>query len=150
MIAVVQRVSEASVIIDNEVYNKINKGFLVLLGIKQGDSEAVTKTLARKVIDLRIFPDENDKMNLSLKNVDGEALIISQFTLCTDNEKSGNRPSFVFAEEPARASALYDKFVEEMKEYYNSDKIFGGVFAAYMKIKLENDGPVTIILEKTK
>ena len=148
MIAVIQRVSEASVIIEDKIHNKISKGFLVLLGIKKGDTVATLKTLAKKVIDLRIFPDENDKMNLSLKDVDGEVLVISQFTLCSDNEKSGNRPSFIFAEEPEKASALYDKFIDELREYYKSDKVFGGVFAAYMKIKLENDGPVTIILER--
>ena len=148
MIAVVQRVSEASVIIEDKIHNKISKGFLVLLGIKKGDTVATLKTLAKKVIDLRIFPDENDKMNLSLKDVDGEVLVISQFTLCSDNEKSGNRPSFIFAEEPEKASALYDKFIDELREYYKRDKVFGGVFATYMKIKLENDGPVTIILER--
>ena len=148
MIAVIQRVSEASVIIEDKIHNKISKGFLVLLGIKKGDTVATLKTLAKKVIDLRIFPDENDKMNLSLKDVDGEVLVISQFTLCSDNEKSGNRPSFIFAEEPEKASALYDKFIDELREYYKSDKVFGGVFAANMKIKLENDGPVTIILER--
>jgi len=148
LIAVVQRVSEASVIIEDKIHNKISKGFLVLLGIKKRDTVATLKTLAKKVIDLRIFPDENDKMNLNLKDIDGEVLVISQFTLCSDNEKSGNRPSFIFAEEPEKASALYDKFIDELREYYKSDKVFGGVFAAYMKIKLENDGPVTIILER--
>ena len=148
MISVVQRVSEASVIIEDKIHNKISKGFLVLLGIKKRDTVATLKTLAKKVIDLRIFPDENDKMNLNLKDIDGEVLVISQFTLCSDNEKSGNRPSFIFAEEPEKASALYDKFIDELREYYKSDKVFGGVFAAYMKIKLENDGPVTIILER--
>ena len=149
MIAVVQRVSEASVTIEDKVYSEISKGFLVLLGIKKGDSETAVQTLAKKVIDLRIFPDDNSKMNLSLRDVCGEVLVISQFTLCTDNEKSGNRPSFVFAEEPKKASMLYDKFIDEMKNYYEKEKVFEGVFAAYMKINLENDGPVTIILEKT-
>lgn len=149
MIAVVQRVSKASVTIEDKVYSEISKGFLVLLGIKKGDSETAVQTLAKKVIDLRIFPDDNGKMNLSLRDVGGEVLVISQFTLCSDNEKSGNRPSFIFAEEPKRASLLYDKFVNEMKDYYEKEKVFEGVFAAYMKINLENDGPVTIILEKT-
>ena len=148
MIAVVQRVSEASVIIDDKIHNKIRRGFLVLLGIKKGDTITSLKTLAKKVIDLRIFPDENEKMNLSLKDVDGEVLVVSQFTLCSDNDKSGNRPSFIFAEEPDKASVLYYKFINELKEHYKSNKVFGGVFAAYMKIKLENDGPVTIILER--
>jgi D-tyrosyl-tRNA(Tyr) deacylase len=149
MIAVVQRVSEASVTIEDKVHSKIGKGFLVLLGIKKGDTETAIRTLAKKIINLRIFPDDNSKMNLSLRDISGEVLVISQFTLCTDNEKSGNRPSFIFAEEPKRASMLYDKFVNEMKDYYKKEKVFEGVFAAYMKINLENDGPVTIILEKT-
>ena len=149
MIAVVQRVSEASVTIEDKVYSEIGKGFLVLLGIKKGDSEIAVQTLAKKVIDLRIFPDDNGKMNLSLRDVGGEVLVISQFTLYSDNEKSGNRPSFIFAEEPKKASMLYNKFVNEMKDYYEKEKVFEGVFAAYMKINLENDGPVTIILEKT-
>jgi len=148
MIAVVQRVSRASVAIEDKVYSEIGKGFLVLLGIKKGDTEIATRTLSKKIIDLRIFPDDSGKMNLSLRDVGGEVLIISQFTLCTDNEKSGNRPSFVFAEEPKRASMLYDMFIDEMKNYYEEEKVFEGVFAAYMKINLENDGPVTIILEK--
>lgn len=149
MIAVVQRVSRASVTIEEKVYSEISKGFLVLLGIKKGDTEKTTRTLAKKIIDLRIFHDENGKMNLSLKDVGGEILTVSQFTLCSDNEKSGNRPSFIFAEEPERASILYDMFINEMKNYYEKEKVFGGVFAAYMKIDLENDGPVTIILDKT-
>lgn len=148
MIVVVQRVSEASVSVEEKIHNKIGKGFLVLLGIKKGDTITTLKTLAKKVIDLRIFSDENEKMNLNLRDVDGEVLVISQFTLCSDNEKSGNRPSFILAEEPEKASVLYDRFIEELREYYKYDKVFGGVFAAYMKIKLENDGPVTIILER--
>ena len=127
---------------------EISQGILALIGIEKGDSKADARRLCERLLSYRIFPDEQDKMNLSLKDVDGEVLVISQFTLCSDNGKSGNRPSFIFAEEPEKASALYDKFIDELREYYKSDKVLGGVFAANMKIKLENDGPVTIILER--
>ena len=104
--------------------------------------------LAKKIIDLRIFSDENDKMNLSLRDIGGEALIISQFTLCTDNGKSGNRPSFINAELPERAEKLYILHIEEMKLSYDSKKIKNGAFGENMQIKLCNDGPVTIILQR--
>ena len=148
MIAVVQRVSSASVEIDGKVYSSIGQGYLVLLGIKKGDSEGNASALAKKIIDLRIFQDDAGKMNLGLKDVGGEVLTISQFTLCTDDSKSGNRPSFTMAEEPARATELYEYMVKEMKSYYEEGKIKTGVFAAEMKVSLVNEGPVTIILEK--
>lgn len=148
MTAVIQRVAEASVVIDGEVYSKISSGLLILLGVRKGDSEEIAKSLARKITDLRIFSDENEKMNLNLKDVEGEALVISQFTLCSDNGKSGNRPSFAFAELPERAKYLYELLISEMKNYYAPDKIKSGLFAAKMKVNLTNDGPVTIILEK--
>jgi len=148
MIAVIQRVLSASVTIDKELYSNIGKGLLILLGVRKGDTEENSRSLAKKIIDLRIFNDENDKMNFSMKDVDGEVLVISQFTLCSDNGKSGNRPSFTLAEIPERANALYEIHVNEMKSYYNSDKVKTGVFAAKMKVILINDGPVTIILER--
>lgn len=148
MIAVVQRVSEASVTISGKVYSEIKKGYLVLLGVKKGDTDENGTTIARKLIDLRIFEDDAGKMNLGLRDIDGEVLIISQFTLCTDNSKSGNRPSFTLAEEPGEAKRLYEKVVEEMKDYYARDKIKTGEFAAEMKVSSVNEGPVTIILEK--
>ncbi|MCB0721918.1 MAG: D-tyrosyl-tRNA(Tyr) deacylase [Ignavibacteriae bacterium] len=148
MIAVIQRVSEASVEIDGKEYSSIGQGYLVLLGIKKGDEESNASALAKKIIDLRIFQDDAGKMNLGLRDVDGEVLVISQFTLCTDDSKSGNRPSFTLAEEPGRANELYEFIVREMKEYYQAKKIKTGVFAAEMKVSLVNEGPVTIILDK--
>ena len=148
MIAVIQRVSEASVTIDNILYGKISKGLLVLLGVKSGDNEEQAKYLSKKIADLRIFSDEQGKMNLSVKAIQGEILVISQFTLCADNGKSGNRPSFVLAEKPERANELYELMVTELKILLGKEKIKTGVFAANMKVGLVNDGPVTIILER--
>jgi len=147
MKTVIQRVSFASVEIEGDVYSKISKGLLIFLGVEKGDDEIKADFLAKKIIDLRIFPDENEKMNLSVRQIDGELLIISQFTLCTI-EKSGNRPSFFNAEIPERAEKLYMYFIEKLKEYYTTENIFSGKFAAIMKINLTNDGPVTIILER--
>lgn len=148
MIAVIQRVAKASVTIDGKLHCEIAKGLLILLGVKAGDNEEQVKYLSKKIVDLRIFSDEHDKMNLSVKDIDGEIMVISQFTLCADNGKSGNRPSFVQAEKPERANELYEKMISEMKTMYNEAKIKSGVFAADMKVELLNDGPVTIILEK--
>ncbi|MBK8552046.1 MAG: D-tyrosyl-tRNA(Tyr) deacylase [Ignavibacteria bacterium] len=148
MTSVVQRVKEASVSIDGEVYSKISKGLLILLGICKGDISGHAEVIAKKIIDLRIFSDESDKMNLCVRDIEGEVLVISQFTLCSDKAKSGNRPSFVNAELPDKANALYEELVKEMKNYYIPDRIKTGVFAAKMEVKLINDGPVTIILDK--
>jgi D-aminoacyl-tRNA deacylase len=148
MISVVQRVTEAGVEIETQIYSQIGKGLMVLVGVRKGDTEESSVSMAKKLIDLRIFSDENDKMNLNVRDIGGEVLIISQFTLCSDNGKSGNRPSFAFAEAPARANLLYELLISEMKSYYIPEKIKSGVFAAKMKVNLINDGPVTIILEK--
>ncbi|MCX7834112.1 MAG: D-aminoacyl-tRNA deacylase [Ignavibacteria bacterium] len=148
MIIVVQRVEKASVEINGEVYSRIGKGLLVFLGIEKGDSEKELDYLSKKIIDLRIFNDENDKMNLCVRDVGGDVLIISQFTLCTDDQKSGNRPSFFNAEVGEQAEYLYKKFIEKTKCYYEDDRVKSGIFAAMMKIELINDGPVTIILRK--
>ncbi len=148
MIAVIQRVTKTSVTIGGKIHSEISKGLLILLGVKSGDNEEQVKYLSKKIIDLRIFSDEQDKMNLSVKDIDGEVMVISQFTLCADNGKSGNRPSFVQAEKPERANALYEKMISEMKIMYKETKIKSGVFAADMKVELLNDGPVTIILER--
>ncbi len=150
MIAVIQRVLSADVEIEKEVYSKIGQGLLILLGVRKGDLEENSAALAKKITDLRIFSDENDKMNLSVKDIDGEVMVISQFTLCSDNGKSGNRPSFALAEIPEKANSLYELFISEMKNYYKPAKIKSGKFAAHMKINLTNDGPVTIILEKNQ
>lgn len=148
MIAVIQRVSGASVSIEGKEYSSIGRGYVALLGIKKGDSDNNGLAIAKKIVDLRIFEDTNGKMNLGLRDIEGEILAISQFTLCTDNTKSGNRPSFTLAEEPKEANRLYELIVDEMKQYYDPEKIKTGVFAAEMQISLVNEGPVTIILEK--
>lgn len=144
MKAVIQRVTRASVTVDGKVTGKIGKGFLVLLGVMQGDGEDEMKLLAKKVSEIRIFEDENEKMNLSLGNVDGEVLVVSQFTLCADLSH-GRRPSFINSAPPAIANELYEKFCEELRNLGIS-KVAQGVFAADMAVELVNDGPVTIVM----
>ena len=141
---VVQRVKYASVTIYGKVNGEINNGFLVLLGIKSTDSKQDVDYLVKKVINLRIFTDENDKMNLSLKDTNGKLLIISQFTLYGDC-KDGNRPSFIEAAKPDVAIPLYEYFVSECKKQIPI--VETGVFGADMKVELLNDGPVTIIID---
>lgn len=148
MIAVIQRVSNASVEIEGNIYNEIGKGLLVLAGICREDADDTVINFAKRITDLRIFGDVNEKMNLSVRDIDGEVLVISQFTLCTEKNKSGNRPSFTNAAPPEIAEPLYDLLVREMKMNYAAEKIKTGVFAAKMKVSLLNDGPVTIIMEK--
>ena len=142
---VVQRVKNASVDVDNKTVGKIENGFLVLLGIKNTDTKQDADYLVRKLINLRIFTDENDKMNLSLKEVNGSLLIISQFTLYGDCKKSGNRPSFTDSAKPDIAIPLYEYFVEECKKQIST--VQTGIFGADMKVSLINDGPVTIIID---
>lgn len=144
MRTVVQRVSSASVTVDGNIIGKINKGFLVLLGIKSTDTKQDVDYMVKKVINLRIFRDENDKMNLSLKDVNGELLIVSQFTLYGD-ASGGNRPSFIEAAKPDIAIPLYEYFISECKKQINV--VQTGEFGADMKVELLNDGPVTIIME---
>ena len=144
MRTVVQRVSSASVTVDGNVIGKINKGFLVLLGIKSTDTKQDVDYMVKKVINLRIFRDENDKMNLSLKDVNGELLIVSQFTLYGD-ASGGNRPSFIEAGKPDIAIPLYEYFISECKKQISV--VQNGKFGADMKVELLNDGPVTIIME---
>lgn len=144
MRTVVQRVSSASVTVDGNVIGKINKGFLVLLGIKSTDTKQDVDYMVKKVINLRIFRDENDKMNLSLKDVNGELLIVSQFTLYGD-ASGGNRPSFIEAGKPDIAIPLYEYFISECKKLISV--VQTGKFGADMKVELLNDGPVTIIME---
>ena len=143
---VIQRVSNAKVDVEGKTVGKINKGFLVLLGIKEGDTKEQADYLVRKLINLRIFEDENEKMNLALNDVNGELLIISQFTLYGDCIKSGNRPSFTEAARPEEAIPLYEYFVSECKKQISV--VETGIFGADMKVNLLNDGPVTIIIEK--
>lgn len=142
---VVQRVKKADVSVDQKIVGKINHGFLVLLGIKNTDTQKDADYLVRKLINLRIFTDENDKMNLSIQAVNGELLIISQFTLYGDCKKSGNRPSFTDAARPELAIPLYEYFVNECKKQIPI--VETGIFGADMKVNLLNDGPVTIIID---
>lgn len=143
---VVQRVLNSKVEVDGNVVGKIDKGFMVLCGITHNDTEKEADILARKLCNLRVFEDENGKMNLSVKDVGGEILIISQFTLYADSMSSGNRPSFIAAARPEKAEPLYEYFLEKCSE--EGVHIEKGIFGADMKVSLINDGPVTIILEK--
>lgn len=142
---IIQRVKRASVTVDENVVGKIEKGFLVLIGIKQGDTKEQADYLVRKLCNLRVFTDENDKMNLSLKDVNGKLLIVSQFTLYA-NCNDGNRPSFTDAAKPDEAIPLYEYFCNECEK--NNIEVQKGIFGADMKVDLLNDGPVTIIMEK--
>ena len=143
MKAVIQRVSSASVSVDGEVVGAIGKGYLVLLGVMDGDTAAHAALTAKKTADLRIFTDENDKMNQSVLDVDGEILVVSQFTLCADVHK-GNRPSFTPSAPPEEANALYESYMKELKAR-GVRKVEHGVFGADMQVSLVNDGPVTIL-----
>ena len=145
MKAIIQRVAYATVTVDNECVGAIQNGFMVLLGVYKDDTEKEAEVLAGKVANLRIFCDENDKMNLSLLDTNGEALVISNFTLCADSKK-GNRPSFINAKEPVEADRLYEKFCSLLK-VNGVKKVEKGIFGADMKVELLNDGPVTIILD---
>ena len=145
MRAVIQRVAHAKVVVDGSVRGEIGQGFLVLLGVGEGDTEKEAKTMAEKVANLRIFTDENDKMNLSLLTVDGSALVISNFTLYGDTSH-GRRPSFFGAAAPDSANALYEKFCELLKEQ-GVKQVEKGVFGAHMEVSLLNNGPVTMILD---
>jgi D-tyrosyl-tRNA(Tyr) deacylase len=144
MRALVQRVSEASVTVDDVITGQIGRGVLVFLGIHQNDNEANADYLTSKVIQLRIFPDKEGKMNLSLREVDGEMLVVSQFTLYGETRR-GNRPSYSQAARPEVAVRLYDYFVKVCREKGMS--VFTGVFQADMKVRLINDGPVTLICD---
>lgn len=147
MRALVQKVKEGGVLIADENYSaEIKKGLVILLGVTHKDSENEVNFVADKCSNLRIFPDENDKMNLSVKDVDGEVLVISQFTLYGDARK-GNRPSYTEAAKPELAENLYEKFIERMKLNLGKDKVKTGIFGAMMEVKIINDGPVTIIVE---
>ncbi len=147
MKALVQRVSEGSVFIENENYKaEIGKGFVLLLGIKSTDGVDDVVFVADKCCNLRIFEDTDEKMNLSIKEVNGEILLVSQFTLYGDAQK-GNRPSFTDAAKPEIAIPLYEKFIERLKQNLGEAKIKTGLFGAMMKVKIINDGPVTILVE---
>lgn len=142
---VIQRVKNAQVDVDNKTVGKIDNGFSVLIGITHTDTKEIADYLVKKLINLRVFEDENGKMNLSLEDVKGSLLLVSQFTLYADCS-SGNRPSFTEAAKPDFANELYEYIISECKK--KVDKVETGIFGADMKISLLNDGPVTIILEK--
>lgn len=144
MKAVIQRVTKASVTVDGEIVGSIGKGFLVLLGVTQEDTDQEMRLLAKKVTEIRIFTDENDKMNLSLDKVDGEVLVVSQFTLCADLSH-GRRPSFIKSAPADIANDLYEKFCQQLRDN-GVRKVETGIFGADMAVELVNDGPVTIIM----
>lgn len=144
MKVVIQRVSEASVKVDGIAVGEINKGFMLLIGIDENDEKTDADWLVQKILNLRVFSDENDKLNLSIKDINGEILCISQFTLIADYKK-GNRPSFIKAAKPDKAIPLFEYFKEELSK---SDlRIESGIFGADMKVSLINDGPVTIVMD---
>lgn len=145
MKVVIQRVLKASVTISGQVKAKIAKGLLVLLGIEEEDDKSDIEWLVPKIISLRIFNDADEKMNLSVSDIDGDILVISQFTLHASTRK-GNRPSFIKAARPDKANQLYKEFVKNLSDLYKRE-IFTGSFGADMKVELINDGPVTIIID---
>lgn len=147
MKVVVQRVNSGSVTIVDEKYKEsINRGLVIFLGIRTGDSENDVIFLADKCTNLRVFEDQNEKMNLSVKDINGEVLVISQFTLYGDAQK-GNRPSFVEAARPEDAFPLYEKFIARMNLNLGINKVKAGIFGAMMNVDLQNNGPVTIIID---
>lgn len=141
---VIQRVNNASVTIDEKIVGKINKGFLVLIGVSNDDTKEIAGKMIKKLIGMRIFDDENGKTNLALADVDGELLLVSQFTLYA-NCKKGNRPSFINAGAPDMANEMYEYIIEKCREMVKV--VETGEFGADMKVKLENDGPFTIVLD---
>ena len=147
MVAVVQRVDSAGVSVDNQIVGKTGKGVVVLLGVAKGDEERDADYLSDKIVNLRIFEDSDGKMNLSLLDISGEMLVVSQFTLLADCRK-GRRPSFVGAAVPEQANELYEYFLKNVRRHVV--KVAAGQFQAMMKVNLVNDGPVTIILESAR
>ena len=145
MKAVIQRVKYAQVSVDGETVGKVGKGYMVLVGVQAGDADADAEILARKTANLRVFTDENEKMNRSILDIDGEILAISQFTLCADVKK-GNRPSFIGAAEPCEADRLYNLYCDELLKN-GVRKVEKGVFGAHMEVELLNNGPVTILYD---
>ena len=146
MKAVIQRVGEASVTVDGRLVSQIGRGFLVLLGVVQGDGDAEAEWIARKISGMRIFEDGEGRMNLSLDDIGGGVIVVSQFTLCADCRK-GNRPSFVEAAPADEARRLYEKVAALLRERFGAERVGTGIFQTHMEVRLLNDGPVTIILD---
>ncbi len=146
MKALIQRVSKASVTIDGKMHSSIEKGLLILLGIKVHDTAEDAQYIAEKSCSLRIFEDEQQKMNLSVREVGGSVLAVSQFTLYGDTRR-GNRPSFIDAAPPAEAEPLYNIFVDQLRQMLGNDRVSTGLFRAMMDVELVNNGPVTVMLE---
>ena len=147
MRAVIQRVNSGSVAVDDKIVGSIGKGFVVLLGVNEKDTEADVLYMVDKTVNMRIFEDDNEKMNLSLLDIKGELLVVSQFTLYGDCRK-GRRPNFMSAARPEKAEELYNEFVKKCREL--GVKTETGTFQAYMKVNIENDGPVTVIVDSEK
>ena len=145
MRAVIQRVNYARLFIDDEVYSKINKGLLILIAVENNDRINDIKWLAKKICEMRIFSDSNKKLNLSVRDILGEIMVVSQFTLLASTKK-GNRPSYIKASKPKEAIKVYNNFIAELEKTFMK-KIKTGLFGKEMKIELENDGPVTIIID---
>ena len=145
MRTVIQRVSKATVLIDGKIHAQINDGLLVLAGIEDADTEEDIRWLSGKIVNLRIFDDENGVMNVSVKDAGGELLVVSQFTLHASTKK-GNRPSYIKASKPETATPLYEKFIQELSAQLGKE-IKAGIFGANMKVELINDGPVTIVID---
>lgn len=145
MRALIQRVTKGKVLIKNQIKGEIGLGYVILLGVKEGDSEKEADILAEKIVNLRVMSDENEKMNKSILDVSGEILVVSQFTLYADTN-SGRRPSFLTAAKPDVANKLYEYFIAKLK-VLGVKNVQTGEFGAYMRVKLVNDGPVTIMLD---
>ncbi len=143
--ALIQRVSRGSVTIDGEITGSVDAGFVVLLGVRPGDTEEDSRYLAHRTVNLRVFADADDKMNLSLENTGGGILVISQFTLYASTKK-GNRPSFTGAAKPELAETLYEEYVAALRRALGNDRVATGRFGALMSVEITNDGPVTIEL----
>ena len=146
MRTVIQRVRNAQITIDHTIQKSIGRGLLVLLGIEKEDTQDDVEWLSSKIAQLRIFGDDNDKMNLSVQDIEGEIMVVSQFTLHASTKK-GNRPSWIKAADPEHAEPIYQEFVKELQSYLQNKEVVTGEFGAHMDIELLNDGPVTIIID---
>ena len=148
MRAVIQRVNRAEVKVDRKVIAKIKKGLVIFLGVVKSDTPADAQKLAKKIVELRIFSDQERKMNLCAKDVNAEFLVVSQFTLCADLDDSGRRPSFDQAASAQEAQTLYQGFIQHLRDAQL--KVKQGIFKAYMRVLIENDGPVTFLLDSQR